>query len=282
MVGATDRQQEGPLGARSLPPPIPTGRSAISASPLGSPASSWSAPDLTGEDYAVVLNRLHATFTPQTYLEIGVSTGASLELASCFSIAIDPNFMIDRPVLKNKPACCFYSMTSDKFFLQYNPSTVFGRPIEMAFLDGMHLFECLLRDFSNVEKHCKSNSIVLLHDCVPIDEYVCRRDINDHRLKQRSAHPDWWAGDVWKVVDILLKFRPDLTVVIFDATPTGLVAVTHLDPSSTFLKDRYFNLIEDYKNKTLTEHGDAYYQSLKLLDTRQYASFEALSTLFWL
>jgi hypothetical protein len=245
-------------------------------------SSSWSAPDLTGEDYAIVLKRLHATFAPQSYLEIGVSTGASLELASCFSIAIDPNFVIDRPVLKNKPACCFYNTTSDKFFQQHDPSRVFGRPVEMAFLDGMHLFECLLRDFSNVERHCKPNSIILLHDCVPVDEYVCRRDINDHRLKERSAHPDWWAGDVWKVVDILLKFRSDLTVVIFDATPTGLVAVTHLDPSSTFLKDRYFNLIEDYKNKTLIEHGDAYYQGLKLLDTRQYASFEALSTLFWL
>jgi hypothetical protein len=48
------------------------------------------------------------------------------------------------------------------------------------------------------------------------------------------------------------------------------------------LRDRYYSLVEDYTGKTLTEHGDAYYRSLKVLDTRQYASFEALSTLFWL
>src|SRR5262249_52440635 len=134
----------------------------------------------------------------------------------------------------------------------------------------------------NVERHCRNNSIVLLHDCIPTDEYVCRRDVNDHKLREQSAHPDWWAGDVWKFVDILQNFRPDLRLVMFDAIPTGLIAVTSLDPSSTLLSDRYFNLVEAYAGKTLIEYGDTYYRRLRLLDTRQYASFEALSTLFWL
>jgi hypothetical protein len=58
--------------------------------------------------------------------------------------------------------------------------------------------------------------------------------------------------------------------------------VTRLDPSSTLLADRYFNLVDDYKDQTLAQHGDAYYSSLKIADTRQYASVEALSSLFWL
>jgi hypothetical protein len=230
----------------------------------------------------IVLQRLHATFNPRTYMEIGVSRGASLELAKCFSIGIDPTFLIDRPTLNNKPACCFFNMTSDQFFQRFDPTIIFGRPIDMAFLDGLHLFEYLLRDFINVERHCRTNSIILLHDCVPTDEYVCRRDINDHKLKQHSAHPEWWAGDVWKFVDILLNFRPDLRLVMFDAIPTGLIAVTGLNPSSTLLRDRYFTLVEDYRGKTLIEYGDTYFQSLNLFETRQYVSFEALSTLFWL
>ena len=173
-------------------------------------------------------------------------------------------------------------MTSDQFFQRFDPTVIFGQPIDMAFLDGLHLFECLLRDFINVEKHCRNNSIIILHDCIPTDEYVCRRDINNHKLKEHSAHSDWWAGDVWKFVDILLNFRPDLRLVMFDAIPTGLIAVTNLDTSSTLLRDRYFSLVEAYTGKTLVEHGDIYFQSLNLLETRQYASFEALSTLFWL
>jgi hypothetical protein len=87
---------------------------------------------------------------------------------------------------------------------------------------------------------------------------------------------------VWKVVDILLKCRPDLRIVMFDAIPTGLIAVTNLDPSSTILRDQYFSLVQSYAGKTLVEDGDVYYRNLNLVETRQYTSFEALSTLFWL
>jgi hypothetical protein len=265
-----------------LPWPDPSEESINSPLRGASQSRFWSAPVLAGEDYMIVLQRLHAAFNPRTYMEIGVSRGASLELANCFSIGIDPNFTVDRPMLANKPACCFFNMTSDQFFQRFDPTIIFGQPIDMAFLDGLHLFECLLRDFINVERHCKINSIILLHDCIPSDEYVGRRDIHDHKLKEQSTHPDWWAGDVWKVVDILSNFRPDLRLVMFDAIPTGLIGVTSLNPSSTLLRDRYFSLVEAYSGKTLIEHGDTYYQSLNLFETRQYASFEALSTLFWL
>jgi hypothetical protein len=117
---------------------------------------------------------------------------------------------------------------------------------------------------------------------MPTDEYIGRRDTDDHRLKERSADPDWWAGDVWKTVAILLKYRPDLRIVAFNASPTGLIAITRLDPSSTLLADRYYNLVEDYKDQTLTENGGAYYSSLTMVDTRQFATFAALSTLIWL
>jgi hypothetical protein len=245
-------------------------------------APSWSVPDLTGADYTTVLHRFHTTFKPQSYLEIGVSDGASLGLAKCFSIAIDPSFAIERSLQNDKPGCCFYQMTSDSFFRKFDPTAISGQSIDMAFLDGMHWFEYLLRDFMNVERHCKPNSIIFMHDCMPTDEYIGRRDTDDHRLKERSAHPDWWAGDVWKTVAILLKYRPDLRIVAFNASPTGLIAITRLDPSSTLLADRYYNLVEDYKDQTLTEHGGADYSSLTMVDTRQFATFAALSTLFWL
>jgi len=242
----------------------------------------WSVPDLTGEDYTAVLQRFHRTFNPRTYLEIGVLNGATLDLANCSSIAVDPQFSIERPILTNKPACCFFQMKSDDFFRKFDPSAIFGQSIDMAFLDGLHWFEFLLRDFLNVERHSKANSVIFLHDCIPTDEHVGRRDANDHRLRERSAHPDWWAGDVWKTLSILLRYRPDLRVVAFNAGPTGLIAVTHLDPASTVLAERYFYLVDEYKDQTLADHGNTYFSSLRFIDARQYALPNALSCLFWL
>ncbi len=242
----------------------------------------WSRRDHDGDDYSIVLDRMHRFVRPTAYFEIGVADGASLALAKCSSIGIDPRFAIARPVLDGKPSCHFYQMTGDQFFRQYDPKDILKSPIDMAFLDGMHWFEVLLRDFINTEKNCKFNSVILLHDCLPTDEYVGRRDEDDRRLRGRSVHPDWWAGDVWKTLAILLKARPDLCFRLFNAPPTGLVAITRLSPSSTLLGDQYFELVDEYKNKTLTDFGDEFYANLEILDSRQYVQTSSLSSLFWL
>jgi hypothetical protein len=66
----------------------------IGAADTGIDQPFWSTPDLGGEDYQIVLQRFHQAFKPQNYLEIGVADGATLELAECFSIGIDPRFTI--------------------------------------------------------------------------------------------------------------------------------------------------------------------------------------------
>jgi Glycosyltransferase 61 len=245
-------------------------------------ANLWLGPQHKGDDYTVLLQRLHAALKPSTYLEIGVSTGVSLELASCRSIAIDPHFAMNRPVLQNKPSCFFFQMTGDHFFNKCDPWAILGAPVDMAFLDGMHWYEYLLRDFINVERHCRPNSVVLLHDCLPSDEHVGRRDVEDNRLRGLSPHPDWWAGDVWKVLAILVKHRPDLQIVVFSAPPTGLVAITNLDPSSTFLPESYFNFVKEFEDQTLAEHGSAFFDSIDILDPGKLADPAFLSRHFWL
>ncbi len=244
--------------------------------------SLWSIPTLTGEDYRTVLQRFHKAFNPATYLEIGVGDGATMRLASCPAIGIDPEFRAKTSLTENKRFCCLYQMTSDAFFKSHDPTAILGQPIEMAFLDGMHWFEFLLRDFINVERHCKPNTILFMHDCMPTDAYVARRDSGDPRMRALSATPDWWTGDVWKMAAILLKYRPDLQLLPLNAAPTGLIATTGLDPSSTILADNYFELVAEYREQTLAESGEAYFASLKASDTREHASFEKLSGSFWL
>ena len=52
-----------------------------------------------------------------------------------------------------------------------------------------------------------------------------------------------WAGDTWKALWILQRYRPDLRIFAFDAPPSGLVVVTGLDPPSTLLRQRYEDAI---------------------------------------
>jgi len=242
----------------------------------------WSMSDLAGEGYDTVLERFHSILRPRTYLEIGVAQGSTLALAQAHSIAIDPTFDISLPITNNKTTCHLYQMTSDNFFRNYNPSLIFGQTIDLAFLDGMHWFEYLLRDFANVERHCRRNSIVTMHDCVPTDEYVARRDSAEESLKEKSKHSAWWAGDVWKVIAILKKYRPDLRILVLDAPPTGLVIVTNLDPLSDILSSRYTDILAEFRDLTIEQCTDLFEGETTIRSTRSLSTAEALSQYFWL
>ena len=211
------------------------------------PDAPFTRPRHGGTGYLKLLRRLHALRRPRTYLEIGTATGRTLAIARCASIAIDPQFRLDRDVLEGKPggkpggkpACHLFEMTSDAFFAAQNPTALFGRPIDLAFIDGMHLFEFALRDFMNIEPHCRPDSLIVLHDCLPVDAHMARRDQRDRSRAADAQYPNAWAGDTWKALWILQRYRPDLRIFAFDAPPSGLVVVTGLDPASMLLKQRY-------------------------------------------
>jgi hypothetical protein len=224
----------------------------------------------TGLDYLSALADLHRRLAPKTYIEIGTLSGGTLALAHCPSVAIDPKFLIDRDVIGAKPTCFFFQMTSDDFFANHDPQAVLGAPVQLAFLDGMHLFEFLLRDFANTEKSCDKSSIILMHDCLPPDSYVGRRDWRDKKFAHVTKYPDWWAGDVWKTVYILQKWRPDLEIYGLNSPPTGLIAVTNLDPGSRTLARHYDELVGEYQSIHLHSCADAYMQRMNMIDTKQF------------
>ena len=107
---------------------------------------------LAGELYLELLAKLHQHFRPQTYLEIGIGSGASLALAGKGTVAVgvDPEPQLEQA----PPGTRVFRQTSDEFFATHDLGTVLqGRPLQLAFIDGMHLFEFALRDFINVERH---------------------------------------------------------------------------------------------------------------------------------
>jgi hypothetical protein len=226
-------------------------------------------PDLTGEAYRSCLARLHHLLRPRTYLEIGTFYGDSLKLARCAAIAVDPKFQLQHRIPNEfMPALCLFQMRSDEFFKSYDPRAILGGPIDFAFLDGMHLLECLVRDFIHTERACHSRSVVVLHDCIPIDLHMAGRAWGDMTRRALSVHPDWWTGDVWKILPVLRRYRPDLTVQVFNAPPTGLVVVRGLDPNSPVLAEHQEQIFEQFcKPKDESALFEEFLSDLEIHDT---------------
>ena len=197
---------------------------------------------------------MHRVYRPRNYLEIGVNDGRSLAISRVPSVAIDPAFKVVTSI-----SCDVHLVksTSDAFFARKDPLLhlrpgrnpfralarrdpfqIFGGDpkLELSFIDGMHIFEFALRDFMNVEKHSRWNSVIVLDDMLP-------RDVDE---AARDRHTREWTGDVYKVATVLRRFRPDLLVVEVDTTPTGVVVVFGADPANTVLKQNYDAILEEY------------------------------------
>jgi hypothetical protein len=240
-------------------------------------------PKHQGEAYTSVLARLHQILRPKTYFEIGTLNGGTLQLASCRCISVDPSFNVDRNVIGKKEELHAYQLPSDEFFARHDPRRILGQPLDFAFLDGMHLFEFLLRDFFNTEKSCKPNSVIVLHDCIPIDAYMGRREMVSPKVQELSQEPGWWCGDVWKVVSILKKYRPELKILALDCPPTGLLLVTNLNPTSTVLSDGYFSIVEEYSSLDLLDGRlRAYYDQIDVRNSKNFSTMENLASRFWI
>lgn len=229
--------------------------------------------------YLKALENFHRFLSPKSYLEIGTASGSSLELSACSSIAIDPNFRMAVPFLGSKASCLLFQITSDDFFAQYDPKLLLKRPVDLAFLDGMHLFEFLLRDFINTERHCRHNSVVAIHDCVPVDTWMADRTYTPEHY-EKSAFKNWWTGDVWKIVPLLREYRPDLRIDIYDCPPTGLVVITGLDSSSTTLSEKYFEIVR--KGHEMRLDLDRLHETSDIQSSSRLGTFEEMTTLYWL
>lgn len=201
-----------------------------------------------------LLTALHRLLRPRTYLEIGVSDGRSLALASVPSIGVDPAYRIRVPLHSDAH---LVKATSDAFFARRDPLAPL-RPgprrrglrrrlarvivrlrrdpsptLDLAFIDGMHWFEFALRDFMNIERHASPGAVIVFDDVLPRTVEEAARD----RTTQ------FWAGDAFKVAEVLRSYRPDLVIRLVDTEPTGLLLVLNPDPSSTALADHYDEII---------------------------------------
>jgi hypothetical protein len=213
-----------------------------------------------GIDVLECLQMISTVLKPKSYFEIGTQTGLTLSKIACDAVCVDPEFRLNVDVLSNKTRLSFFQMTSDRFFVETDLRDIFPAGVDVALLDGLHYFEYLLRDFMNTEKACHALSVILMHDCLPTKPIMAER----HLAPQRA-----WAGDVWKLLPILKKYRPDLRVLMFDCPPTGFVACTQLNPNSNLLGDVYYKILDEFGSKRLDETTmEELWQLYPIVDTK--------------
>jgi hypothetical protein len=154
------------------------------------------------------LTMLHDLLKPTVYLEIGVQYGLSLNLAvhSEWAIGVDPN-----PQCQAIGNQSIYRMTADQYF-QFPQDNAPDR-VDMAFIDGSHLWEDALQDFINIVALCGPKSLIVFDDVLPYNQDIAGRE----------PLPGDWTGDVWKVAPILANYAENVRLV--NTFPTGTMVV---------------------------------------------------------
>jgi hypothetical protein len=196
-----------------------------------------------GPDYLEVMRWVHQILKPSIYIEIGIEGGDSLgnTLPTTKLIGIDPF-----PQCASRDNADIYAMTSDNFFARVEAGTISGvRGYSLAFIDGLHTYDQALRDFINLEKLSSADSVIMLHDCIPLDEISS----SNPRTSQ------FYTGDVWKTLLILVRNRPDLKICIVPAWPSGLVLVNGLNSRSEVLDEKFSVLVDQYRPLTFADYS---------------------------
>lgn len=164
-------------------------------------------------DYYDVLANVHHNVRPKIYLEIGVGGGRSL------SKALPPTRIISIDPLHSTQAQ--HHMTSDEFFAKGVAEKVLEEnKIDLAFIDGLHEFRQVMRDFVNVARFSHPRTMILIHDTLP----TCAAEATNHPIMHT------WAGDVWKLLWALEKWGrgQGFDVQSLNVPPTGLTMVTDI------------------------------------------------------
>lgn len=147
-------------------------------------------------NHTQLLNHLATTHGLERYLEIGVQNPANnFDLIKC------PNKMGVDPEIKNEfrsgldgESRILYGVESDSFFQNVSNKSVPGfYPYfvwDLIFIDGLHEYDQVKRDFENSLEFLRENGFIVIHDVMPANEPGTRVP---RETKQ------WW-GDVFKLV----------------------------------------------------------------------------------
>lgn len=174
-----------------------------------------------------IIKHLIAQRGYKSYLEIGVLGNETFD-----SVVLDVKHGVD------PNGCGTHTMTSDDFFASHCKQNY-----DIIFIDGLHLAEQVTRDIENSLTYLNEGGIIVVHDCLPSEEYEQLRE-------GLGGKP--WTGDVWKAFAGLRMSRRDLRMSVVD-TDCGCGLIEHgsqtLYPPVFVLDWQYFQ-----KNRNALMH----------------------------
>jgi hypothetical protein len=154
------------------------------------------------------LNELARLLGARRYLEVGVSFGHTFrDIGVAERTGVDPDFAFDTSAVIDASTRLVARISDDFFaaepFLPY---------YDIVYIDGLHVFEQVVRDLSNTLLRTNHRSVVMLDDTMPSDVFSA---LPDHeaalRLRAESGNGDRsWHGDVFKTVFYIHDFLPGL------------------------------------------------------------------------
>ena len=134
-------------------------------------------------------------------------------------------------------------MTSDDFFKQ-NKST-----FDLIFIDGLHVYEQVLKDIENSLKVLNDNGVILIHDCLPAK-------IWHQTIPQTHSS---WNGDVWKSI-VKSRTRIDIDTYTIEADQ-GLGLILKRKN-----KDLLVDKIENFKNLKFRDYYIHHKKFMRIID----------------
>ena len=179
-----------------------------------------------------IINKIIKKKKFESYLEIGCQS--------------DVNF--SKIIIKNKigvdpQSGGTHRMTSDDFFKQ-NKST-----FDLIFIDGLHVYEQVLKDIENSLKVLKDNGVILIHDCLPAK-------IWHQTIPQTHSS---WNGDVWKSI-VKSRTRIDIDTYTIEADQ-GLGLILKRKN-----KDLLVDKIENFKNLKFRDYYIHHKKFMRIID----------------
>ena len=164
-----------------------------------------------------IINRLIEKNNYSSYLEVGVSNPDD-----CFNrIKVEDKVGVDPYPTKGQPN--IYETTSDLFF------SVCEKPIDIIFVDGLHLEGQVIKDIENSLKLLTEGGSIVVHDCNPTTKEVATevapwwakaqqrrvyQPIVSEEMEEELGHT--WYGTSWKGFVYFRMHRDDLKMLTID------------------------------------------------------------------
>lgn len=144
-----------------------------------------------------LINFLITKHRYKNYLEIGTQNSICGSSVVCdYKVGIDPN-----PIQRIDGDFQNHHTTTSDLFFESNIDE-----FDIIFIDGLHVYEQVKKDFINAIKVLKNGGCIVLHDCLPSTE----------ERSKSFADGGLWNGDCYRFVQDLEDSRVKFYIADFD------------------------------------------------------------------